>query len=123
MVVSFDPHPREVVHGEAVQLLTTLEERAEKLETLGLEGFVVLPFTPTFAQLTPRAFIEEVLVRRIGLQEIVVGYDHGFGRGFGQLLGVAPRLTVSASPHLCIPVSPCPRVPASPCLFCLPMVP
>ena len=81
VVVSFDPHPREVVHGEAVPLLTTLEERAAELEALGLDGFVVLPFTPAFARLSPSAFIEEVLVRHIGLQEIVIGYDHGFGRG------------------------------------------
>lgn len=79
-VVSFDPHPRSVVHGERIPLLTTVEERAALLENAGLDRFVVVPFTDTFAQLSPEAYVEEVLVQRIGVQEITVGYDHRFGR-------------------------------------------
>lgn len=79
-VVSFDPHPRSVVHEEPVPLLSTVDERAELLEDLGVERFVVLPFSSTFAELSPEEYVEEVLVRRIGLQEITVGYDHRFGR-------------------------------------------
>lgn len=81
VAVSFDPHPREVVHGEAVPLLTTVEERAERFEALGLDRFIVIPFTRDFARLRGEAFVEQVLVDRIGLQEIVIGYDHAFGRG------------------------------------------
>lgn len=78
-LVSFDPHPRSVVHGDAIPLLTTVEERADVLETLGIDRFVVVPFSETFAQLSPRSYVEEILVSRIGLQEITVGYDHRFG--------------------------------------------
>ena len=81
VAVSFDPHPREVITGEPVPLLTTIEERAEALEALGLDRFIVLPFTREFAEMTPEAFVEDVLIERIGLREIVVGYDHGFGKG------------------------------------------
>ncbi len=79
-LVSFDPHPRAVVHGEEVPLLTTVAERAELLEDLGLDRFVVVPFSDDFAQLSPEAYVEEVLVERIGVQEITVGYDHRFGK-------------------------------------------
>ena len=79
-LVSFDPHPRAVVHDEAVPLLTTVAERADLLERLGLDRFVVVPFSDDFAQLSPTAYVEEVLVDRIGVQEITVGYDHRFGK-------------------------------------------
>jgi len=79
-VVSFDPHPREVVHGESVPLLSTIRERAALLEQHGLERFVVIPFTKTFAQLSPQAYVDEILLQRVGLKEIVIGYDHRFGK-------------------------------------------
>lgn len=81
VLVTFDPHPREVVHGEEVPLLTTVEERGDAVEALGLDRFVVVPFSRVFAKLPPEVFVREVLVERIGLGEVVVGYDHGFGRG------------------------------------------
>ncbi|RMH66585.1 MAG: bifunctional riboflavin kinase/FAD synthetase [Bacteroidetes bacterium] len=79
VVVSFDPHPREVVRGEAVPLLTTIDERAELCEQLGLDRFIVIPFTHAFSRLGAAEFVEQILVGRIGMQEVVVGYDHGFG--------------------------------------------
>jgi riboflavin kinase/FMN adenylyltransferase len=79
-LVSFDPHPRAVVHGEDVPLLTTVTERADLLADLGLDRFVVVPFSDDFAQLSPEAYVEKVLVDRIGVQEITVGYDHRFGK-------------------------------------------
>lgn len=79
-LVSFDPHPRAVVHGDEVPLLTTVAERAELLEGLGLDRFVVIPFSNEFAQLSPEAYVEEVLVEQIGVREITVGYDHRFGK-------------------------------------------
>ena len=79
-LVSFDPHPRSVVHGDDVPLLTTVDERADLLDEHGLDRFVVIPFSKDFAQLSPTAYVEEVLVDRIGVQEITVGYDHRFGK-------------------------------------------
>lgn len=79
-LVSFDPHPRAVVHGEDVPLLTTVAERADLLEALGLDRFVVVPFSMKFARLGPEEYVETILVERIGMQEITVGYDHRFGK-------------------------------------------
>lgn len=81
VVVSFEPHPREVLEGEPVPLLTTIAERAELFERFGLDRFIVLEFTRPFSQLSAEDFVRQVLVERIGLQEIIVGHDHGFGRG------------------------------------------
>lgn len=79
-LISFDPHPRSVVHEQDVSLLTTVEERGDLLESLGLDRFVVIPFSKPFARLDPVEYVEDILVRRIGLREITVGYDHRFGR-------------------------------------------
>lgn len=81
VVVSFDPHPREVVHGDAVPLLTTVDERSDVMEHLGIDRFIVITFTKAFSQLDAEAFVRRVLVARVGLMEIVIGYDHGFGKG------------------------------------------
>ncbi len=81
VAVSFDPHPRQVVTGTPVPLLTTIQERAEIFSALGLDRFIVIPFTKAFADTSAQSFVEDVLVKRIGLQEIVIGYDHGFGKG------------------------------------------
>ena len=100
MVVSFEPHPREVLSGQAVPLLSTIDERARHFEALGLDRFIVLEFTPDFATLSPEDFVQHILVERIGLEEIVVGYDHGFGHGrqgnvaLLQKLGSAQSFTV-----------------------------
>ncbi|MEO0557561.1 MAG: bifunctional riboflavin kinase/FAD synthetase [Bacteroidota bacterium] len=80
-VVSFDPHPREVLGSDRIPLLTTLEERARLLEALGVQRFVVLPFTRDLSLLEPEAYVEDVLIGQVGLREIIIGYDHRFGRG------------------------------------------
>lgn len=79
-LVTFDPHPREVIAGVHVPLLTTMRERADLAEALGIERFVVLPFTRDLSNLEPEAYVSDVLLGQIGMKEIVIGYDHRFGR-------------------------------------------
>ena len=79
-VVTFDPHPREVVRGDLVPLLTTIDERAEILSELGVERFVVIPFTRELSQMSAREYVQQVLIGAIGAREVVIGYDHAFGR-------------------------------------------
>ncbi len=81
VVVSFEPHPREVLTGEVMPLLTTIDERADCLEALGLDRFIILEFTREFAARSAENFVSDILVGCIGVQEVVVGYDHRFGRG------------------------------------------
>ncbi len=80
-VVTFDPHPREVIYGEPVPILTTVEEKMEIMEHFHIDRFVLLPFTRELAELPPEEYVRDILLKRIGMQEIVVGYDHHFGKG------------------------------------------
>lgn len=82
VLVTFHPHPLRVVRPEAApQLLTIPAEKKELLAESGLEYAVFLAFTPELRQYSARRFVEEILVGRIGMKELVIGYDHGFGRG------------------------------------------
>jgi riboflavin kinase/FMN adenylyltransferase len=81
ILVTFHPHPLRVVRPEhAPPLLTTLSEKREVLAESGLEYVVFLPFTRTLQRYPARRFVEEILLGRIGMRELVIGYDHGFGR-------------------------------------------
>ncbi|HET7321448.1 MAG TPA: bifunctional riboflavin kinase/FAD synthetase [Longimicrobiaceae bacterium] len=81
-LVTFEPHPLQVVRPEAAPpLLTTLEEKKPLLAASGLDYAVFLPFTPVLQRYPARRFVEEILLGRLGMQELVMGYDHGFGRG------------------------------------------
>lgn len=79
-VITFDPHPREIIRQHRVPLLTTVDERARLFEDIGIDRFIVLPFTEQLANMTANSFVKEVLVGAVGMREIVIGYDHAFGR-------------------------------------------
>lgn len=80
VIVTFEPHPREVVGQGPVELLTTLEERLDLIGALGADCAVVFPFTYEFSRLTPNEFYETIMVRSIGVREVIEGIDHMFGR-------------------------------------------
>jgi riboflavin kinase/FMN adenylyltransferase len=82
LLVTFDPHPLEVVNPSAApRLLTLPEEKRVLATTLGIERVEVIPFTPALARLGPEEFVREILRARFGMEQLVLGYDHGFGRG------------------------------------------
>ena len=82
VLVSFEPHPLRVVRpADAPPLLTSLDEKAGLLLDSGLDHFCVLPFTPVLQAYPARRFVTEILLERVGMRELVMGYDHGFGRG------------------------------------------
>ena len=83
VVLTFDPHPRQVLFGEnsGLQLLQSLEQRAECLAHTGLDHLVIQHFDRAFSRLRPAAFVREVLVDGLGTTTIVVGHDHRFGAG------------------------------------------
>lgn len=82
VLVTFDPHPREIISGgkNTIHLLTTLDERREMVAILGIDEMVVIPFTRDFSLLSSEEFIKEYIYSRIGIQEFVIGYDHQFGK-------------------------------------------
>ncbi len=82
LLVTFDPHPLEVVNPQAAPLLlTTPEEKRLILAQSPLDRVAFVPFTHALAELTPERFVREVLEAEFGVAELVIGYDHGFGRG------------------------------------------
>ena len=82
VLVTFHPHPLRIVRpAHAPALLTTPDEKKEILAESGLDYAVFVRFTPTLAGYAPRRFVEEILLPRTHLAELVIGYDHGFGRG------------------------------------------
>jgi len=81
VLVTFDPHPLEVVNPQAApQLLTLPHERLEILAQSDLDLVIVLPFTTELSHYSPEQFVS-LLRDRYRLEELVIGYDHGFGRG------------------------------------------
>jgi riboflavin kinase/FMN adenylyltransferase len=82
LLVTFHPHPLRIVRPDvAPPLLTTPAEKREILAESGLEYVVFLPFTRTLQRYEARRFVEEILLGRMHMDELVIGYDHGFGRG------------------------------------------
>lgn len=82
VLVTFDPHPRNIINpGDAgIKLLTTLQERSEILEELGIDTMVVIPFDRDFSLLSSEEFVRDIIHEKIGVSEFVIGYDHQFGR-------------------------------------------
>ena len=102
VVYTFDPHPRKVLHpARAPRLLTTLDQKLELLEEIGIDVAVVEPFDRSFAGIDPRVFIEEYIHHRLRPMEVYVGYDFHFGRdreGSMRLLTeTGPRLGFSVT--------------------------
>ena len=81
-LVTFDPHPLEIVNPAAAPpLLTVGEEKLELLAESGIDYVIVVPFTTGLSHLTPDQFVSTVLRGRGRMAELLIGYDHGFGRG------------------------------------------
>jgi len=81
VLMTFDPHPMEVVYpGSHPAQLTTLARRAELVEELGIDVFLVMPFTLDFMKLTPERYIHELLVERLHALDVVVGDNFTFGK-------------------------------------------
>ena len=81
VVMTFDPHPMEVVRpGNHPAQLTTLSRRAELVEQLGVDVFCVMPFTQEFMKLPPQSYVHDLLVERLHVLEVIVGVNFTFGR-------------------------------------------
>src|ERR1700730_14671059 len=79
-VLTFEPHPLQVIRPEAApKLLTSLDVKSELIAALGVEELVVIPFDRGFAEQTPAEFIDRVLVERLGAERVSVGENFRFG--------------------------------------------
>ncbi len=81
-VVTFDPHPMSVIQpGESPCLLTTTAEKAGLIRDVGLDELAVMRFSPKLAERTAEWFVKNVLLARLNMRRLVIGYDFRFGRG------------------------------------------
>ena len=81
VLVTFEPHPLEVVNPAAAPLLlTTHDEKQEVIAETGLDYLAVVPFTRELAGYSAEEFVERILRRCFRMRELLIGYDHGFGR-------------------------------------------
>lgn len=83
-LITYHPHPRKVITGQnQLNLLSTPSEKAEIFRSLGIENLLIVNFTKKFSRLSPDAFIENYIINGIGTKEVIIGYDHHFGKGRG----------------------------------------
>ena len=80
VVITFEPHPRITLgQDEGLKLLSIAEEKAILLEQLGVDYMLIIPFDIEFSRLSPEQFVADYLIAKVGVEEIVIGYNHHFG--------------------------------------------
>jgi len=94
VIVTFDPHPREIIDPGAsgIKLLSTLPERCELLADLAIDEMVVIPFDRDFSLLSSEEFVRDVIWEKIGVKAFVIGYDHQFGKDREGSISTVKRL-------------------------------
>jgi riboflavin kinase/FMN adenylyltransferase len=83
LVMTFHPHPQQVIRRPdraPIELLSTINERIELFEMNDISNVLVIPFTYQFSQTPPDVFIRELIVQKVGVSKILIGYDHLFGK-------------------------------------------
>lgn len=80
VVITFDPHPRKIINKKnSIELINTIEEKKEKLKTLGIDYLIVQKFDEKFSETEANKFVE-ILKNNINIEKLIVGYDHRFGK-------------------------------------------
>lgn len=83
IIITFWPHPRLVLthtHATPLKILTTFDEKAAILARMGIDHVLKIPFTKAFSQISAHDFVQQVLVRQVGMTQLVVGHGHRFGK-------------------------------------------
>jgi riboflavin kinase/FMN adenylyltransferase len=82
VILTFFPHPRMILNpgDHDLKMINTMAEKALLLEQLGIDHLIITPFTRDFSNLSAQQYIKDILIDQIGMKEIVIGYDHRFGK-------------------------------------------
>jgi riboflavin kinase/FMN adenylyltransferase len=81
VAMTFEPHPIRVLKQNGhPPLITLYEQKIELIKNAGIDVLICVPFTPEFANISARSFVEDIIVNRIGTKAIVVGRDYTFGK-------------------------------------------
>ena len=80
LVLTFFPHPRMVLQQDSsIKLLNTIDEKATLLEKFGIDNLIIHPFDEVFSNLSAEEFVKNILVEKLNIHKIIIGYDHRFG--------------------------------------------
>lgn len=80
-LLTFFPHPRMVLQKDFdIKLLNTIEEKTKLLAKVGLQNLIIHPFDTEFSRLSAEEFVKKILIDRLNIGKIIIGYDHRFGR-------------------------------------------
>lgn len=82
VLLTFFPHPRLVLFPEDndLKMLNTLEEKTQLVEALGLDYLIVMPFTKELSRTKAESFTRDVLINKLQMNKLIIGYDHRFGK-------------------------------------------
>jgi riboflavin kinase/FMN adenylyltransferase len=94
VVITFFPHPRLVLYQDSTNLkfINTREKKIERLEKIGIDHLVIIPFTKEFARNSSEKFISDYVVKYIHPSKIIIGYDHHFGKNREGNIALLERL-------------------------------
>ncbi len=89
VLLTFSPHPRVVIFPDQndLKLLNTIEEKIKLIEEAGIDNLIIHPFTSEFSRISSLEFVRDLLVKKIGVKKLVIGYNHQFGKNREGSLG------------------------------------
>ena len=80
-ILTFFPHPRMVLNKDSeIKLIDTLEEKEKILKKIGVNTLIIHPFTKKFSRMTSVEFTRDILIKKLNVNKIILGYDHRFGK-------------------------------------------
>ena len=81
LVMTFFPHPRMILNkSHEIKMIDTIDEKINLLEKTGLDNLIIHPFDNNFSKIRAKEFVEEILIKKLKIKEIIIGYDHKFGK-------------------------------------------
>lgn len=98
VLITYHPHPRHVLYPEQndLKLLSTIDEKINRLSLSGIDHLIIVPFTHSFSQLSSTDFIRDFIIGKLQAETLVLGYDHRFGKNregsFEKLLEMSREL-------------------------------
>jgi riboflavin kinase / FMN adenylyltransferase len=81
VAITFNPHPLQILRPGGIKLISTCEQKIELIGLSGIDVLLIIPFTRDFAATSAVEFVDEILLKRIGVKHLFIGYDYAFGKG------------------------------------------
>jgi len=80
VVVTFNPHPRQIINKEDISLIQSLDQKLDILQNLQVSKVLVIPFSIEFSKITALEFLDSIIIPKLNPEHIVIGFDHHFGK-------------------------------------------